>query len=120
MNYINKLFAQHPFIYHIGEKYYAFGNYTCYECDMRSVTLKSRYEEYRQSINEEISDREAWKIFHRLVFNAECVRNEKGYCSRPQEEIEKFEFNDKEMQELNKQIDDYISYYKKHSLSSFG
>lgn len=119
MDYLNKLFAQHPFIYHIGEKYYAFGAYTCYECDMRSITLKSRYKEYEQSINEEISDRDAWRIFHKLVFKAECIRDEKGYCDKPQEEIKKFQFNDMEMQELKVQIDNYIAYWKKHSLSSF-
>ena len=119
MNYLNKLFAQHPFIYHIGEKYYAFGAYTCYECDMRSITLKSRYKEYEQSINEEISDRDAWRIFHKLVFKAECIRDEKGYCDKPQEEIKKFQVNDMEMQELKVQIDNYIAYWKKHSLSSF-
>ena len=119
MDYIEKLFKQHPFIYYIGEKYYAFGAYTCYECDMRSITLKSRYEEYEQSINEEISDRDAWRIFHKLVFKAECIRDEKGYCDKPQEEIKKFQFNDMEMQELKVQIDNYIAYWKKHSLSSF-
>lgn len=87
--------------------------------DMRSITLKSRYEEYEQSINEELTDREAWKIFHKLVFKAECIRDEKGYCAEPQEEIKKFQFNDIEMQELKVQIDDYIAYWKKHSLSSF-
>lgn len=119
MNYINKLFAQHPFIYCINGKYYAFGAYVCCECNVGHCTLKNSYEEYKKSLNKEISNIEAWKIFHRLVFVAKGEKEKHGHCSKPEEAIQKFQFSDKEMQELKKQIDDYISYYKKHSLSSF-
>lgn len=119
MNYIEKLFKQHPFIYHIGGKYYAFGAYVCYECDMHSITLESRYKEYEESMSMELSDKEAWRIFHRLIFRAECVRNERGYCNKPQDEILKFQFSDEEMEQLKLQVDNYITYWKKYSLSSF-
>lgn len=91
MDYIEKLFKQYPFIYFIGGKYYAFGSYVCSECDMRSVTLESRYKEFEDSIKEELTQKEAWKIFHKLIFKAECVRDEHGFCSEPQKELLKFQ-----------------------------
>lgn len=119
MDYIEKLFKQHPFIYFIGGKYYAFGSYVCSECDMRSVTLESRYRDYEDSINENLSTEEAWKIFHRLIFKAECVRDENGYCNEPQREISKFKFNSEEMEELKKQVERYIVYWQKYSFNTF-
>ena len=119
MDYIEKLFKQHPFIYLIGGKYYAFGSYVCSECDMRSVTLESRYKEYEDSINENLSTKEAWSIFHRLIFKAECVRDENGYCNEPQKEILKFKFSDDEMNELKTQVERYIAYWKKYSFNTY-
>ena len=115
MDYIEKLFNQHPFIYLIGGKYYAFGSYVCAECDMRSVTLESRYREYEESISKNLTKEEAWKIFHRLIFKAECVRDENGYCDNPKKEILKFQFNDEEMNELKFQVERYITYWRKYS-----
>ncbi len=119
MDFIEKLFKQHPFIYRIGGKYYALGSYVCAECDMRSVTLESRYKEYEDSINENLSTQEAWKIFHRLMFRAENVRDETGYCSEPQKEILKFQFTNEEMSELKSQVERYVTYWKKYSFSAF-
>ena len=119
MDFIEKLFKQHPFIYCIGGRYYAFGTGVCAECDMRSITLESRYKEYVNSLNEELTQREAWKIFHRLIFKAQIVRDEKGYCSNQQVELLKIQFNNDEMNELKMQVDRYLKYWKKYSLNDF-
>lgn len=119
MDYIEKLFKQHPFIYLISGKYYAFGSYVCYECDMHSTTLESRYREYEENINKDLTTEEAWKIFHRLIFEAECVRDENGYCDKPQKEILKFQFSEKEMNELKLQVERYIAYWKKYAFNTF-
>lgn len=119
MDFIVKLFKQYPFIYYIGGKYYAFGAYVCSECDMRSITLESRYRKYEDSINEELSPKEAWRIFHRLIFKAECVRDEKGYCNETHKELLKFQFSDTEMTELERQVERYVEYWKKYSLGDF-
>lgn len=118
MDYIEKLFKQHPFIYRISNKYYAFGAYVCYECDMCDITMEMRYEEYEESINKNLTTKEAWRIFYRLIFRAKCVREEKGYCDNPQKEILKFKFNDDEMNELKSQVENYIAYWKKYSFNS--
>nr|DAJ05007.1 MAG TPA: hypothetical protein [Bacteriophage sp.] len=119
MDYIEKLFKQYPFIYFIGGKYYAFGSYVCSECDMRSVTLESRYKEFEDSIKEELTQKEAWKIFHKLIFKAECVRDEHGFCTEPQKELLKLQFSDSEMDELKFQVNRYVEYWKKYSFADF-
>lgn len=119
MDYIEKLFKQHPFIYCISGRYYALGSYICAECDMKSITLESRYRRYEESINEELTSLEAWKIFHRLIFKAETLRDEIGFCVDPQNEILKFHFSDDEMKELEMQIDRYLDYWHKYSLKDY-
>lgn len=91
MDFIEKLFNQHSFIYCIGEKYYAFSTGVCAECDKRSITLESRYREYVNGLGEELTQREEWKI----------------------------QFNNDEMNELKMQVDRYLEYWKKYSLKDF-
>lgn len=119
MDFIKKLFSQHPFIYYIGGKYYAFGNYVCAECDMQNVTLESRYKEYEDSVDKNLSKKEAWKIFHRLTSRAEFVRKKNGYCFEPKKELMKFQLNEEEMKELKLQVERYATYWKKYSFSDF-
>lgn len=119
MNFVEKLFGQYPFIYYIGGKYYALGSCVCSECDSKSVTLERRYREYEDSIDENLSTQEAWRIFHHLIFKAECVRDEVGYCSEPQKELLKFQFNEEEMNELKSQVERYVAYWQKYSFNTF-
>jgi len=120
MDYIEKLFKQHPFIYHIGDKYYAFGNGVCAECDMHSVLLEGRYKTFELNVdNEELTQKEAWELFHKLVFEAECVRGDAEFCSNPKDEISKFNFDEKQQDELKRQIERYIAFYRKHSLVDY-
>ena len=119
MDYIEKLFKQYPFIYCIGEKYYAFGTGVCSECDMRSILLESRYRTFEESVNQNLTTEEAWKIFHKLIVEAECVKDEKGFCVEPQKEVLNFHFEEKEMNELEKQVERYVDYWKKYSFNTF-
>lgn len=119
MDHIEKLFKQHPFVYCISGKYYAFGTGVCAECDMRSVMLQSRYRAFEESVNEDLTTEDAWKIFHKLVFQAECVRDEKGICFEPQKEILNFHFEENEMEELKRQVERYIAYWKKYSFNNY-
>lgn len=119
MDFIETLFKQPPFIYYISGRYYALGSYVCSECDMRSITLEGRYKEYEESVDENLSTQEAWRIFHRLIFKAECVRDEVGYCNAPQKELLKFRFNEEEMNDLKSQVERYVAYWQKYSFSTF-
>lgn len=78
MDYIDKLFKQHPFIYYIGGKYYAFGVNTCTECNGKSVLLESRYKKFEESLKDDLSDEEAWRIFHKL--SCEASSTEERTC----------------------------------------
>ena len=119
MDYLEKLFKQHPFIYFIGGKYYAFGTNACYECDNSSMLLDSRYKKFEESVNQELTQKEAWDIFHKIIFEADCVRKNKGFCSEPRKEILSFCFEENDMCELKRQVQRYIDYYKKYSLFEF-
>lgn len=70
MDYINKLFGQYPFIYYINGKYYAFGTNVCTECNGKSLLLESKYKAFEESIKNDVTDEEAWIIFHKLSSEA--------------------------------------------------
>lgn len=115
MDYIDKLFKQHPFIYYIGGKYYAFGVNTCTECNGKSVLLESRYKKFEESLKDDLSDEEAWRIFHKL--SCEASSAEERTCVMEKEEFAKFSFGEEDMKELKKQIEIYINYWQKHNLN---
>lgn len=115
MDYIDKLFKQHPFIYYIGGKYYAFGVNTCTECNGKSVLLESRYKKFEESLKDDLSDEEAWRIFHKL--SCEASSTEERTCVMEKEEFTKFSFGEEDMKELKKQIERYINYWQKHNLN---
>ena len=119
MDYMDKLFAQHPFIYKISGKYYAFGNRVCAECKKDIPTLELRYDKYCKSFNEPVSQYEANDIFRKLKFAAEFVGNDEIPSENSKDEIKKFGFNDSEMKELKKQIDKYIEFWNKYRLQDF-
>lgn len=119
MDYMDKLFAQYPFIYKISGKYYAFGNRVCAECKKDIPTLELRYDKYCKSFNEPVSQYEANDIFRKLKFAAEFVGNDEIPSENPKDEIKKFGFNDSEMKELKKQIDKYIEFWHKYRLQDF-
>lgn len=114
MDYIDKLFSQHPFIYYIDGEYYAFGVNTCTKCDGKSVLLESRYKNFEESIKNDVTDEEAWRIFHKLWCEASGAQK-RGFA-KTKEEFAKFNFDGKNMEELNKQIDRYIDYWQEHHL----
>lgn len=116
MNFVEKVFKQHPFIYCIGGKYYAFGTGVCSECDMKSVLLESRYRKFVDSIDIDLKDCEAWEIFRKVSFEAKCVMDDGNVCTNPEAEIVKFGFSENEMNELKKQVDRYVDYFTKHRL----
>ena len=119
MDYIEKLFKQYPFIYFIGGKYYAFGTGVCSKCDMKSVMLERRYKTFEESINKNLTTDEAWGIFHKLIVEADGVRDDNGLCTNPEKEILKFNFGETEMNELKMQVERYIDFWQKYSFHTY-
>lgn len=119
MDYIEKVFKQYPFIYCIGGKYYAFGTGVCSECDMSSVLLESRYKAFEESVSETLTVEEAWRIFHKVMTEAIGVKDDKGICLEPKKEILNFKFGEKEMAELEAQVERYASYWMKYSFNTY-
>lgn len=114
MDYINKLFNQHPFIYYINRKYYAFGVNVCAECGGNSAFLESRYKAYEESIKNNVTDEEAWRIFHKL--SCEASGAETKSIVHAKEEFAKLNFSEEDIKELTKQIERYRSYWLEHHL----
>ena len=75
MDYMNKLFKQHPFIYKISGKYYAFGNRVCSECTLNTPTLDLRFDRYCDACVENVTQGEARDIFAKVKSVAELVRD---------------------------------------------
>lgn len=119
MDYLDKLFSQHVFIYKISGKYYAFGIRVCAECKMNIPALELRYNRYCKAFNESVSQHEANDIFKKLKFIAEFVRDKAGECEKPKEEIKEFNFNDLEMKELKNQVEKYAEFWKNINYMSF-
>ena len=109
MDYLDKLFSQHVFIYKISGKYYAFGIRVCAECKMNIPALELRYNRYCKAFNESVSQHEANDIFKKLKFIAEFVRDKAGECEKPKEE----------MKELKNQVEKYAEFWKKYKLHEF-
>lgn len=116
MDYIDKLFKQHPFIYRINEKYYAFGVNVCVECDGRSGLLESRYKNFEESLKNDVTDEEAWRIFHKLSSEASGAETKSNVHVK--EEFAKFNFSEDDIKELTKQIERYRSYWLEHHLEN--
>ena len=119
MSYIDKLFNQHPFIYKISGKYYAFGSMVCAECKINIPTLELRYDRYCKAFSEPVSQYGANDIFRKLKFAAELVKSNEGECIKPKEEINKFGFSDLEMKELETQVNKYVEFWQKYKLYEF-
>ncbi len=119
MDYMNKLFKQHPFIYKISGKYYAFGNRVCAECTLNMPTLDLRFDRYCDACVENVTQGEARDIFAKVKSAAELVRDRVGACEKPEIEIEKFGFTDSEIKELEHQIDRYIDFWRNYKLNDF-
>jgi hypothetical protein len=118
MNYIEKLFKQHPFIYKIDGKYYAFGNNVCSECDYRSASLETKYNTYVQNSDKELESLEAWKIFHGVMFEAQIIRD-KNMTYDCLEEFARIGLNEQNIKELEQQIDRYIYFFRRNNLVQY-
>lgn len=118
MDYIDKLFKQHPFIYRINEKYYAFGVNVCVECNGRSQLLESRYKNFEESLKNDVTDEEAWRIFHKLSGEASGAETKSNVHAK--EEFAKLNFSEDDIKELTKQIERYRSYWLEHNLGNRG
>lgn len=118
MDYIDKLFKQHPFIYRINEKYYAFGVNVRVECGGRSGLLESRYKNFEESLKNDVTDEEAWRIFHKLSSEASGAETKSNVHAK--EEFAKFNFSEDDIKELTKQIERYRSYWLEHHLENRG
>lgn len=119
MDYMKKLFNQHPFIYKINGKYYALGGRVCAECKIDIPTLELRYDKYCKAFVEPISQSGANDIFRKLKSVAEFIKDQEGECENPQEEIKKFKFTSLEMKTLENQVEKYIEFWQKYRLRDF-
>jgi hypothetical protein len=118
MDYIDKLFKQHPFIYYIHGKYYAFGVNTCAECDKRSVLLEDRYREYEDGTKRNLEESTAWEIFHKLSVEATYFK-ETDESLRVKEKFAELNFSEEDKRELSNQVKRYVDYWGKYNLSQF-
>lgn len=119
MDYIDKLFGQHPFIYYINGKYYAFGFGVCVECDGNSALLERRYKDFEDSLDMKLDDKEAWEIFHKLSAEASFAGKKSEECIRTKEEFGKMDFSEEDKTNLKKQINRYRKYWEERHLSQF-
>ena len=117
---IEKLYQKQPFIYRIGDKYYAFGMHVCSEC-MRIVGLERDYDNYKKKIQSELDEMEAWKIFHRMRFLANSHKKEVKTNVKEwfENEFEKMNFSEDEKSELDKQVKEMALFIQKNKLMKY-
>ena len=75
MDNIDKIFGQHPFIYHINGKYYAFGAGVCAECDGNSALLERRYKDFEDSLTIKKRGRYSTSFQQKRVLRERKVKN---------------------------------------------
>lgn len=104
MSLVEELFKQNPFIYYIKGKYYAMGWGVCLKCGESSVLLKPRYDKFVTNIDCDLTQKEAWKLYHSLMVEADCAMEKVGFCNHPEKELVKLNLGKEEMEELENQI----------------
>lgn len=111
-----RAFKKHPFVYLLNGNYYAFGQKTCGLLSSGYITLPGHYEKYINALDSNISDADAWRIYHKLSFIASVEENP---AISEMFEFEKLGLNSKEIQELDIQIDKLETFFRKHSLGEY-
>lgn len=119
MNYIEKLFKQHPFIYLIDDCYYAFGTGVCTRIESNRITLPSHYDKYIKVFEMNVERYDAWEIFHKLMFIASSIKAEKGYNGEVLKSFNEFNFNENQLKEIEKQVQRYIEYFQRYELKDY-
>lgn len=117
---LEELFKKRPFIYYIDGEYYAFGMGVCAKCNekVNYVTLPTRYENYVSVKAKDISQREAWNIYRKLVSVADNVKDREKYTNLPQK-FEELGFTNEERDEIEEQLSDLIEFFVKYRLVDF-
>lgn len=117
---LEELFKKRPFIYFIDGEYYAFGMGVCAKCNRRVnyVTLPTRYENYISVKNKDISQRDAWNIYRKLVSVADNVKAGEEHTNLHQK-FEEIGFTNEERDEVEKQLLDLVEFFVKYHLVDF-
>ena len=90
----------------------------CTECNGKSLLLESKYKAFEESIKNDVTDEEAWIIFHKLSSEASGAETKSNVHAK--EEFAKFNFSEDDIKELTKQIERYRSYWLEHHLGNRG
>ena len=119
MNYIEKLFKQYPFLYCINNQYYIFGTGICKKVEDKDYfDSKKIYEYFKENLNEDLDQREAFLIFRKVVYFAEKRRLEDDYKGLDIK-FEKLNFNDEEIKVLENQCKQYVDFFRKYNLNDY-
>lgn len=92
---------------------------TCAECDGKSLLLEHRYKDFEENLKSDLTDVEAWEIFHKLSFEASIYRKKDGECVKIKEEFLKFGFDEDDIEELKSQMERCVEFFKKYELNQF-
>ena len=79
--------------------------------------LDYRYGHFCDNISADMDTKTAWRIFRKLNFIAERLRDKNGYCVNSVEKIKEYNFGDKELAELEIQVKRYIQYWRDYNLA---
>lgn len=117
---LEELFKKRPFIYYIDGEYYAFGMGVCAKCNKKVnyVTLPTRYENYVLVKAKDISQRDAWNIYRKLVSVADNVKDGEKHTNL-QQKFEEMGFTNEERDEIEKQLSDLVEFFVKYRLVDY-
>ena len=119
MNYIEKLFKQYPFLYCINNQYYIFGTGICKKVEDKDYfDSKKIYKYFKENLNEDLDQREAFLIFRKVVYFAEKRRLEDDYKGLDIK-FEKLNFNDEEIKVLENHCKQYVDFFRKYNLNDY-
>jgi len=119
MGQIEKLFNQHPFVYKVDDCYYAFGTGVCARIEGNKITLPTHYDKYIKAFEINVDRKDAWRIFHKLMFIASIIKGEKGYNGEVLKSFNEFNFNENQLKEIEKQVQRYMEYFKRYELKDY-
>ncbi len=118
---LEELFKKRPFIYLINGDYYAFGCGVCSSCNRYGnyVTLPRRYENYLAIKNEEVSSKEAWDVYRKLVSIADGVKDREDVHIGLVQKFQELELDEESCLELEKQLSDMVDFFQRNRLADY-
>jgi hypothetical protein len=120
------LSKKRPFIYKVGEDYYAIGQGVCSnvitvrdEKINKPIDLPRKYNIYKSALlNDVLTQQDAWRAYHSLYCSAMNVKDRIGNKKITEKDFENM-FSPVEKENIKLQLDEWVNFFQKYNLKEY-